>query len=198
MNLVFLPKEHEYYADGRRIFGVTEALHACGLIDDRWYTTEGRQRGQDVHAATHYYDEVDLRWASVSEECKPFVEAWAKFREQSGFRPLAIEVKRAHPTWLFAGRVDRVGMFPKDRHMSIVDIKTGDPQEWVRWQTAAYALLWATVSPLPLRRFTVRLRGDGYYRLVEHALSDLMRDQEDFKAILRVAQIRGGIRCKLL
>src|SRR5678815_6136686 len=87
-----LDKELHVYRYGDRLVpSVTEILKGAGLVDDRWFTEQGRWRGSAIHNACWYDDQNDLNEASTNEECMGHVAAWRKFRREVGFTAAQIE-----------------------------------------------------------------------------------------------------------
>ena len=163
--LVFDPERHAYILDGRVIPSVTQILTAEGIINGQWYTEDGRRRGGHVHLALRYLDEGRLDEDSVTDEVRPYLEAWGRFLSETGFICLQIEQPFADRNLGFAGTPDRVGWMDGDKTLSIIDIKTGAPEPWHALQTAAYAV---GLGKRTARRWSVYLRPNGAYRLVQH------------------------------
>jgi hypothetical protein len=150
--LTFLPGPHEYrLPDGRVVPGVTSILKAVGASTDfdaiaassRWRAEKivaKRDLGSLVHLACHAFDDDDLDWRQVPDDVRPYVEAWAQFRENSRLRPLERERKVFHPGFFYAGMLDGIFAEPSPTERRILlDIKTGDPSDsGAHLQTAAY------------------------------------------------------------
>jgi hypothetical protein len=87
----FEPLTHTYTLDGVRLPSVTQVLQRAGLIDFSRIPApillSARDRGAAVHRALHYYNEGDLDAAFQYEfpEYWPYLEAWIKFLDESGF-----------------------------------------------------------------------------------------------------------------
>jgi len=167
--LVFDPERHAYILDGRVIPSVTQILTAEGIINGQWYTEDGRRRGGHVHLALRYLDEGRLDEDSVTDEVRPYLEAWQRFISETGFICLQIEQPFADRNLGFAGTPDRVGWMDGDKTLSIIDIKTGAPEPWHALQTAAYAV---GLGKRTARRWSVYLKANGSYRLVQHRAND--------------------------
>lgn len=90
--LQFDPVLHAYYLDGQRLPSVTQILQRSGLIDfshiPTAVMTAARNRGAAVHQAVHYYNEGDLDPSFQQDfpEYWPYVAAWLRFLDDSGFR----------------------------------------------------------------------------------------------------------------
>src|ERR1700743_2723578 len=92
---------HAYQRNGLAVLSVTRALEFAGLTNYEGVRQEVLERrsliGRYVHSATHYYDEGVLDWSSYQDdnphdqEMKARVQAWAKFRKETGFTPRLCE-----------------------------------------------------------------------------------------------------------
>lgn len=109
----FTEEGHIYTADGRRLESVTGILKAEGFIDDRWFTEEARERGSFVHLARHLDDMGELDEESLDPVIVPYLEAWRRFRRESGFVVERSEVPGMSSSYLYAGTPDVIGHFPK-------------------------------------------------------------------------------------
>lgn len=171
--LTFEPEEHAYHFDGVRIPSVTQVLQPVGFDYSSipFGTLEhAAQRGTAVHLATEFYDDGDLDEDSIDPEILPYVEAWRRFREESGFVVWRSEVRVHSARHGFAGTFDCLGVL--NGKMCIVEKKTTatlHPSTAI--QVSAY--LRAYNEGLPReeqakRCYSVHLRRDGTYRLDEH------------------------------
>jgi hypothetical protein len=156
--LTFTPDTHEYRVGDQRVPSVTQILKATGIatdfdelagMSDRLGAAidEKRALGQALHADAHAFDDDDLDWSTVDARVRPYLEAWATFRENSRLMPLGRERRVFHPTYRYAGTLD--GIFAKPRAATVlVDIKTGDPESaGARYQLAAYQLAYEAEHP---------------------------------------------------
>ena len=148
---------------------VTGVLRALNLIDDRWFSEEGRARGTAVHLALAYHAEQDLCWKSVSDAIKPFVEGGIRFLEDSQAIVDAVELEVVNERYGYTGHPDL--LLTAFGYPTILDWKSGgimlDP---AGIQTAAYKLALgreysATGKPVRRRRMAVQLTEDGKYHL---------------------------------
>lgn len=194
--LKFTEEGHRYTLDGVEIPSNTTLLQAAGLIDTRWFQPEHAQRGKEVHKACWFLCEGDLDWASVRPDYVPYVEAFALFLEQSGFKVELNEV----PVWSAAGYAttpDLVGILNGRR--VIINIKTGSVEKWVGLQLAGekYALTerilaqdlpWTHhLEPIngrafPEGRFALQVSANGKYKLHKEFTSPM--DEPTFLGIV--------------
>lgn len=171
--LTFDAERHEYHFGGVLVPGVTSllgSLHSFASVPVE-VLEEAKHRGSSVHAACHYVDDDDL------EEEQLRIEQPAVYAYLAGYRKFlrdcepnwrAIEVPVFHRTLRFAGTPDRLGEITfKGKRLPdvVIDLKTSIASHPC-WgiQTAAYAN--AAGRPTA-RRFSLQLRNDGSYRLVE-------------------------------
>ena len=195
--LVFRESDHSYHLDGRELPGITRVLRDVGIGDldvDDPVIAYAAERGKAVHEATALDDRGELDEASVDPVVRPYLDAWRRFRGESGFRPIPslIEVPLARSDLGFAGTPDRCGWL--GQIPIVLEIKaTSQLHRRVGLQLGAQQMLaWTTeefgaVVPNAIRRFSVRLCPDENppYRLQE------FKDPEDrnvFLAALRVEQ----------
>ncbi|HOD97842.1 MAG TPA: hypothetical protein PLT63_03610 [Syntrophales bacterium] len=106
----------EFESDGHRygngLESVTQILKAEQLIDTRFYDDWSRDRGSMIHLATHYDDMGELDEETLDPVIRPYLEAWRKFRKESGFVPEVIEVPMMSINYRYAGTPDRIGQLP--------------------------------------------------------------------------------------
>lgn len=160
MNIHLDPETHTYACDGVVYPSVTQILKDEGFIDATWFTDYARDRGILVHRITHWYDTDELDMESVDPALGGYLEAWIRFREESGFDPQIIEQSLASHTHRFAGTPDRVGIL--NGNLAIPDIKSGAIQPWTGLQLAGYEVLYGQ----RVNRFGVQLTDDGKYKLI--------------------------------
>jgi hypothetical protein len=161
-----------------------------GLIDDSWRDEHAMDRGTAVHLATQFYDEGDLDEASVSAEVRPYLDAYRKWRREMPEFEIARkpELKVANPGLDITGTLDRIVAKPKNNWLIVVDIKTGAPAPWHRWQIALYRLLYALQegggTPLGAALY---LSADGTYKWIEYKDRT---DPDRARALIAAAHIK--------
>lgn len=182
-------EQHHYRVDGRRIPGVHEVIGAGGFIDTRWYTDEGRYKGNYVDQGCYLLTQGKLDWSSVRPSFRGHLEGFQRFLGETGFR--VIEAKQAghHPDWAFAGEWDLYGQFPHKSLPDIGDVKaTASSEGWWRYQTAAYAEIKKAETGKRPGRFALKLVGDGRYTIERH---ESRNDLRVFLACLTIRNERG-------
>ena len=192
--LVYDPIPHTYTCRGVVVPGVTSCLD--GLNDYSMVPADvlehARIRGTRVHDATAYYDQGVLDWSTIDEEIAPYLEAWIRFREESGFTPNLIETRVFSLKRWYAGTLDRTGYFSKLKRVphdeeTMVDIKaTAMMMPGTGPQTAAYTMALNEERPVGQkikRRYGVQLapKLNPPYRLVPY---EDKQDENDFLCCL--------------
>ncbi len=164
-------------AQGSIVPSVTQILARAGICDFSFVEEEIRirsmERGTSVHWLTQLEDEGVLDYRKVPLRLRPYRKAWNGFKRATGFVPELIE-KQFISIYGFAGTIDRFGHFPstasygKGSH-GIVDIKSGEIMDWVRYQLAAYTMHCSSNPAIAccVRRVAVALRADGTYQVKE-------------------------------
>lgn len=162
----FNKENHTYTLGGVRLPSVTEILKFGGLGGSRYFTEEGRIRGQAVHHAVFLEIDGDLNYGALHPKIKPYVDAWLAFKKQTRFRPIRelCEGPQFHNVLLYGGTPDVVGYL--NGRAVVLDVKTGDATT-AKYQTAAYREF-PRIAAFGPSRFDLRLRPDGLYRLNEH------------------------------
>lgn len=169
--LTFEEEAHEYRFNGERVPSVTQLLEP--LINYEGVPTGvleyAANRGTAVHLATEFWDDGDLDEESIDPEILPYVQAWQRFRDESGFVVWRSEVRVYSQRHKFAGTFDCLGVL--NGRLAIVEKKTTAllaPATAV--QVSAYFRAYNEDKPRDeqaKRCYSVHLRRDGTYRLDE-------------------------------
>lgn len=173
---------HTYTIGGERLPSVTQVLEIITDLEGIPFRhlEYARGRGDAVHYACELHDQNDLDESTLEAELAPYVEAWIKFKRQTGFVVDKIEHRMFHPALLYAGTLDRTGTL--DGRPAIVDIKAvAKVYPTTGPQTAAYeALLKATEpdGPKEYDRYSVQLCKNGTYKLHPY------RDRADYSVFV--------------
>ena len=188
--------DHRYWLDGDAVPGVTRVLSSVRLIDYTGVRPEVLARaaaiGRAVHQAAWYADDDDLDRDTLDPVVRPYLDAWARFRLETGFEPKEKERRVYSHAHHFAGTFDRLGVCRRgatgsEPPLVLLDLKTTSTlQPGVGPQLAAYA---QAVRESGLgdvgQRLAVHLRRDGTYR------AQTYRDPNDwqvFRAALSIYQ----------
>lgn len=157
--MTFDPAVHEYRDGDVVIPSVTQILKMAGLVDDRFYTDEARERGSAVHELCERYahgirvDNLGRPLASLE-----YVNAFAAWMKKS--RAYAIETESVICHEIdgkrYAGKFDLLAEIAGRR--VLIDYKTGGKAPSHIVQIAAYAL-----ACKPDKAMVLYLRPDGKY-----------------------------------
>lgn len=140
--MIFNPDRHEYAEDdGTPIPSVTQILKASGVIDDRWYTAEARDKGSAVHSLCERYangERRDKRGGALADF--EYVNAFSRWMSDYGVYSFYTEqrVYNRINGHAYAGTFDLLAEINGKR--MLVDIKTGAKAKWHAVQLAAYAM----------------------------------------------------------
>ncbi len=170
--VLFDPEKHEYRtAQGSQVTSVTQVLARAGICDFSFVEEEIRirsmARGTSVHWLLQLEDEGALNYRQVPVRLRPYRKAYLAWKERSGFVPHLIEYQFISH-YGYAGMIDRFGVLANGT-WAVVDFKTGEIPDWVRYQLTAYAM-WMHAVPAvarTIRRIGLALRKDGAYSVKE-------------------------------
>jgi len=185
--LEFDEEKHIYTLDGRRLISVTEAL---SLVDDRRKDPYYLQRGRIIHLACELFDRGELDEETVDPQILPRLEAWKKFRTDTGFVPDRIEEKFYHPVYLYGFKFDVHGFLNGSEVM--IDRKSS-PHRTDALQGSAYvAGLEAQDPPIKCKKgFDIYLKENGTYKL--DPIKYLRSNFQTFLAVLTAHRWREGL-----
>lgn len=144
------PVAHVYSWDGVPWLSVTQVLHKAGRIDDRWYTPDAAERGRRVHAFTVKLDQIEGRIPNtppvnaaytIPDDIGAEVDAYRQF--VADCRPVYNTIEQAiFAPWLrVGGRPDRTLLTLLGHAGGVLELKTGQAQDWHEEQTAGYVEL---------------------------------------------------------
>jgi hypothetical protein len=163
---------HEYRdAKGSIVPSVTQILARDGICDFSFVEEEVRnramERGTSVHWLLQLEDEGALNYRQVPPGLRSYRKAYLDWKKAAGFIPQLIEYKFISH-YGYAGTVDRFGCLANGT-WAVVDFKTGEIPDWVRYQLSAYAMRMHVVPAVArtIRRIALALRKDGTYSVRE-------------------------------
>lgn len=185
-----------YRVGGERVPSVTEILKLADVYGYVGISGEvllrAARRGQEVHGWTELLDEGAVTDADEPDPAiKDYVDAYLKFRRDSGMEVVSTEQVVVSDEYRYAGTLDRIAHLRFLREPSepiVLDIKcVALVQPSTHLQVAGYALA-AGVK----RRGSVQLKPDGTYRFAEYRDED---DVRDWLSCVRVAhfKLRNGL-----
>lgn len=186
MNLEFDEAKHCYTFNDKPMAHVTGILVDSGLVDAKWFTEFGRDRGSAVHKAIHYHELDDLDESTLDDTVRPFFEAYLKFKAEYQWQPIENELQVWSERHEYAGTLDSYGKAAGTR--AIADYKTGQLTPAVGVQLTGYSLALAECRGIVCTKLLgVRLVGDGTYRIQQYKL-----DPTTFYAALNIARWKKG------
>ncbi len=137
------PKKHIYTDTdtGRIIPGVTSILEGAGLSDfskvNRKTLKKAQKFGTAAHITCHLHDIGDLDMNTLNPALEPYLNAWIKWKKDTGFILESSEQIVYSKIYRYAGTYDRIGRI--DGIKTLIDIKTGTTlPKTIALQTAAY------------------------------------------------------------
>jgi hypothetical protein len=191
IDIVFNPVTHKYFYEGKNVLGVNEILELCGLRDVSNIPVAklmaGADRGHAVHTACELWDRADWDNIRLDAPLLPFLEAWKQFRADTSVSLIEIEKMVFSRAWGYAGRLDRIGLFPDGRR-AVIDIKTSATlSPATALQLAGYQIAYQDMFPKEKisSRIAVRLGRDGRYKMTEYKTE---QDINVYKSCVIIAQ----------
>jgi hypothetical protein len=174
---------HTYQIDGVEVVSVTQALVESSMVDTKWFTEWARHRGSTVHRAVELLIKGTLKLNSIDPRIQGYLDAYERFRDDTGFECFETERRVWAPTKGFAGTLDQLGAF-RGATTAIVDVKTGALGWQVGIQLSGYSDGYHLETGNNVDRLVgLRLKVDGTYTMKRYVPEHL-----DWRAALRVAQ----------
>jgi hypothetical protein len=201
MKVEYFPETHTYTLDGSKVNSVTQILDASGLSDFSHVDPDVLKRagefGDAVHDMTVLDDLDDLDVYSLDLDLFPYLDAWRKFKKESGFQLLAMEHIVYSKKYLFAGRYDRRCVLRNiNDKLTLLDLKSGVHNKitvsGAGIQTAGYSIAHDEGMKLKdqiKQRVGVWLKETGEYKM------EIFTNKSDytiFRAALTMANFKGG------
>lgn len=171
--LAYNDETHQYFVNDIEYPSVTTILKQFGFAEGLKYVPNLEfysNRGRAVHTCCDFDDEGCLDESSAAE-LMPYVEAWRKFKKETGCRHLLSEITLFSPEKKFCGRVDRVSEIEDDAQMdrvTIIDIKHGAITKGAAIQTAGYKIALNDMGMFEnktVNRIAVKLSDNGKYKI---------------------------------
>ncbi|MFA5323951.1 MAG: hypothetical protein WC373_14865 [Smithella sp.] len=152
-DVAFKKEGHVYTSNGKTYPSITQILSAEGFIDTTWFDEWSRDKGSMVHLACHYDVTGELDEESLDPEIVPYLAAFRRFMNESGFKVDKSEVPAINKTYGYAGTPDLIGCFPKPtaaRRFALELTKEGkyhlipytNQQDFSIWLTAVAVFHW--------------------------------------------------------
>ncbi len=157
VQLKFNEEKHEYRLGGIVVPSVSKILQANGLFESFRRNETRLQEGTYIHKALELSDKGTLDTRTLDPRLKKCVDLWERFKKDLGLKVIEIE-KRVHMGVMYAGTIDRV--VECDGKQSILDFKSGVPQDWAALQTAGYAMAYDNKNFRVGNRYSVQIHWD--------------------------------------
>lgn len=181
----FDPALHEYRYNGQRIRSVTQILKDAGLIDDRWFSEEARDRGSAVHDLCEQYAK-GTRHDAVGRamESLEYINAFAAWCQD--YQTYALRCEQV--VWgevngeRYGGKFDLLSLVSGRR--VLIDLKTGASAKWHNIQLAGYALARMNDTGEPVNPDAIArlyLKPSGRYQYAPVSGLELAKAIRDFK-----------------
>jgi hypothetical protein len=183
----FDPVLHEYtlQSTGQRLRSVTGILTDAGLIDNRWYSEESRDRGSAVHILCERYA-AGIRFDDSGRDLSEleYVNAFSRWIADYKVYALKTEclIYGQVDSEIYGGTFDILALI-KNRRV-LVDIKTGSKAKWHYKQLAGYSIgrFNDTHEPVnPYQLAVLYLKRDGSYKYDIVPGLDMVRSIQEFK-----------------
>lgn len=155
----YVEDPHGYWLGPEELPSPSKVFQDLGLVDPRYFTKEGRDRGRAVHAGIHYALKGTLDWGTLHPDLHGYVKSGLKLVDRLGPTLVRFETSLHHPILRFAGTSDMEWTIGKWSY--IIDWKTGKAPKVARYQTAAYAMLAEDGQKRLWKRAAVELQEDG-------------------------------------
>lgn len=171
-------RAHEYVdiATGYVYPSITQVMKQAGIVDDRWFTDESRERGSAVHRLCTDYDLGALTdLAGCTSPYKAWLQAHAAAMAILRPEHLHVEEPFVNETLGIGGRPDRIWRLYGA--VTTSEIKSGPPSKAHPIQTALQNLVAAPEIGLPaeaIRRGALYVQGNGKFTYQTHT------DRRDF------------------
>ena len=179
----FREATHEYFIGGKPVPSCTQVLKEAGLIDSSFFTPQAAERGQFVHQACALWDKGELDTCALDPVLVPYLEAWQKFRKDSGVIPHTIEMPLYDYQNGFAGTIDRA--WTDKNHCVVADIKSGALPPWFPLQLAGYSILIGGFYGMG-----IELRDNGSYSVKVVKTAELFKARRQFLEALAIVKKR--------
>lgn len=194
--LVLNRDTHEYFWNGEKVkYSVTEILDKAGLNNFEGIPPDvleyAKIRGSYVHKATALHDQNKLNPSTLDAVIKPYLEAWKKFKADTGFLTLNAEVPVYSKKLRIATTPDRVGLL--NLKLTVLEIKCiAKMTRVVAIQTAGQMLILNEGRKRGDKikdRMAVNLKPDGNYEILAKKFFT-PKDENYFLSCLNVCNLK--------
>lgn len=188
--ITFDPANHTYiyHGDGRVIPSVTQVLTGAGLIDNRFYTEAGRDRGTFVHNLCEAFANGEREDEhGIPLDAYEYVDAFAAWMRDRKVYSKQTEgiIFNTVEGISYAGKFDLLAEI--EGKLALYDIKTGSSAKWHPAQVAAYAM-----ATRPAYAGILYLKKDGTYIDSRLSAGRLLEGMQEFKSALVTYTAKAG------
>lgn len=185
--ILFDAELHVYTANGVILPSVTQVLKRAGLIDDRFFTSEARERGSAVHTLCERYAQGERKDNSGRNlSSLEYVGGFTAWMEKTGAYLMSSESIVSHTIngKRYAGKFD--GLYWIDGKRVLVDIKTGAKSRWHKMQLAAYSMAYFQdrTRVNPDKCISLYVKADNSYRDEHFTGAELVTAIDEFREAL--------------
>ncbi len=179
--LEFNEADHTYKFKGKLVDNVTRVLSplvSYRMIDPVKLET-ARKKGIAVHKMVELWCKDDLDEDNLPEWMIPALVQWKEFVKFTKFKVLQSECRVYHPQFKYAGTLDLFGTMSGSEYTHIDIKRSFGAGGVIGYQIAAYGEAHKTDNGYKhYKRFALRLREDGAFKLLEY------KDSMDFMHFL--------------
>ena len=177
--VLFDESTHTYSDEIGVVKSVTQILRDCGIGGaysgvPQHILDAKAAIGTNVHSLTHFYDEDDLDESAIDSKCLPYLNAYIKFRKDTGFVPRLIEERYISELsgMRYGATIDREGDL--DGEPTVIDLKCSCDEQRLSWgtQLAGYEAAQYVMDGIHRNIAIVQLKPNGRYKIFEYPLSD--------------------------
>ena len=185
---------HQYFLEDEKgrveLPGTTKVLSYHGIIDYAWLNDWYRDKGKALHLATELWDRGVLDETTVDPRIQGRLDAWKKFRQDTGFEIVEIEKPSYHPHYLYGVKPDRWGLL--NGKMTLVEIKPATVEKWHILQRAANRAAVNAHGGTIQDDINVYLDDNGTYKLSNQ--SSGRREASEFFALVTAMRVKEKYR----
>lgn len=176
-NISFNEEKHEYRVGGIITPSVSQILKAMGLMDNFRHSDTALSNGTAIHKALELHDKGTLDYTKLDTRLQKCINLWEDFKKKMGLQITGIE-QRVNFGVMFAGTIDRVAQ------KTIIDYKSGNPQDWAALQTAAYAIAYDPQHYMEYERYCLKIHWD-----MDRVIYKPYKDKKDFQTFMSMANV---------
>lgn len=171
-DLVFTEEPHSYHFRGRQVPSITGVIEATGNSEAGYAFVDpatmefARERGSAVDLAIQLWIEGDLDEATLDPIVVPYLNAYRRFVDETGWRTLALQPRVYDPETRIAATPDEVGWLHGRRTLCEWKATVPLPKS-ITLQVGGCAAAWDATFPAEklAQARGIQLRSDGTYRL---------------------------------